>query len=70
MDIYHVLTRRKLTWSLRDYSSRYLGMAPNYACLRGSQGPSERALIHMFKQLWSERHYWLAFRVARIILWG
>lgn len=63
------LIRRKLTWSLRDYSSHYLGMAPNYACLRGDRGPSERALINMFRRLWEERHYLLAARVAWTILW-
>ena len=62
------LTRRNLTWSLRDYSSHYLGMAPNYACLRGDRGPSERALINLFRRLWEERHYILAARVAWTIL--
>lgn len=69
-DFYHHLSRRKLTWSLRDYSSHYLGMAPNYACLRGEEGPSERALINLFRRLWEERHYILALRVAGAILWG
>jgi len=64
------LTRRKLTWSLRDYSSHYLGMAPNYACLRGDRGPSQRALINMFRRLCEERHYILAAKVAWTILFG
>ena len=55
---------------LRDYSSYYLGMAENYACLRGDRGPSERALIHLFRRLWEERHYLLATRVAWLILWS
>lgn len=69
IDFYHQLARRNLTTSLRSYSSRYLGMAENYACLRGDRGPSERALINMFRRLWAERHYLLAARVAWAILW-
>lgn len=68
-DFYHLLARRKLTWSLRDYSTHYLGKASNYACLRGDRGASERALIHLFRRLWEERHYILAMRVAWAILW-
>lgn len=63
------LTRRGLCWSRRDLSSHYYGMAPNYACLRGDRGPSERALINMFRRLCEERHFVLAARVAWIILW-
>ena len=37
IDFYHQLARRNLTTSLRDYSCRYLGMAENYACLRGDR---------------------------------
>lgn len=69
IDLYHQLARRKLTHSLRDFSSYYLGMAENYACLRGDRPPSERALIHLFRRLWSEAHYILAVRVAWAILW-
>ncbi len=69
IDFYQLLTRKKYTWSLRDYSSHYLGMAENYACLRGDRGPSERALINLFRRLWEERHYLLAARVAWTILW-
>jgi hypothetical protein len=70
IDFYRELERRKLTWSLRDYSSYYLGMAENYACLRGRRGPSERAMINLFRRLWEERHILLAARVACAILWG
>lgn len=69
IDFYPILARRGLTTSLRDYSSYYLGMAENYACLRGERGPSERAQINLFRRLWEERHYLLAVRVAREILW-
>lgn len=70
INFYPLLARRGLTPSLRDYSSYYLGMAENYACLRGDRGPSERALINLFRRLWEERHYLLAVRVASAILWG
>jgi len=69
-DIYYQLARRGLTKSQRDYSSYYLGMAENYACLRGDRGPSERALVNLFRRLWGERHYILAAKVAWLILWG
>ena len=69
IDFYHQLARRRLTHSLRDYSSYYLGMAENYACLRGDRGPSERALFNLFRRLWEERRYFMALRVARAVLW-
>jgi hypothetical protein len=64
IDFYHLLARRKLTSSLRDYSSHYLGMAENYACLRGERAPSERAMINLFRRLWEEKRVFLALRVA------
>jgi hypothetical protein len=67
---YPLLARHNLTNSLRDYSGHYLGMAENYACVRGNRGPSERALINLFRCLWKERHFILATRVAWAILWG
>lgn len=70
IDFYHQLARRGLTRSLRDYSSHYLGMAENYACLRGERGPSPTAQINLFRRLWQERHYMLAVRVAWTILFG
>lgn len=69
IELYRHLAQRKLTHSLRDFSSYYLGMAENYACLRGDRPPSERALIHLFRRLWREGHYVLAVRVAWAILW-
>lgn len=69
-DIYHQLARRGLTTSQRDFSTYYLGMAANYACLRGDRAPSERALINLFRRLWDERHFVLAAQVAWLILWG
>ena len=69
IDFYHPLARRGLTTSRRDYSSYYLGMAENYACLRGERTPSPTALINLFRRLWEERHFILAARVAWAILW-
>jgi hypothetical protein len=69
-NFYHALAQRGLARSQRDYSRYYLGMAENYACLRGDRPPSERALINLFRRLWSERHFILAIRVATALLWG
>lgn len=68
LDFYRQLERRGLCTSLRTYSRDYLGMAENYACLRGERGPSERALVHLFRCLWEERHVLLALRVAHALL--
>lgn len=67
-DFYLLLAKRGLTTSQRDFSTYYLSMAPNYMCLRGDRGPSERALINLFRRLWDERRYWLAARIAWAIL--
>jgi len=70
MDIYHQLHRRGLTTSLRDYSAYYLGRAENYACIRGDRGPSADSLIFLFRRLWDEHHFFLAVKIAWLILWG
>jgi hypothetical protein len=67
-DFYRELERRGLTTSQRDFSTYYLSMAPNYACLRTGRGLSERALINLFRRLWEERRFWLALRVAHELL--
>jgi hypothetical protein len=67
-NFYQLLARRGLARSQRDFSSYYLGMAENYACIRGDRPPSERAQINLFRRLWSERHFILAIRVATAIL--
>ena len=68
LDFYSIIAKRGLTTSQRDFSSYYLSMAPNYMCLRGDRGPSERALINLFRRLLDERRYFLAVRVAWAIL--
>lgn len=68
IEIYRQLARRKLTHSLRDFSSYYLGMAENYACLRGARCLSPRAMINLFRRLWAERRVLLALRVAHALL--
>jgi len=45
-------------------------MNPSYLAQRGERELSERALINTFRHLWGERRYWLAWTVARAILWG
>ena len=70
IDIYQLLRARGLCHSQRQYSREWLGAAENYACLRGDRGPSERALINLFRRLWTERRLLLAMRVACLILWG
>ena len=70
LDLYRELERRGLTTSQRDYSSYYLGMSENYACLRGDRAPSERAMIHLFRRLWEDRHVFLALRVAHHLLFA
>jgi len=70
MDIYRHLARRGLTTSLRDYSAYYLGRAENYACIRGERGPSASAMIFLFRRLYEEHRFFLAARIAWLILWG
>lgn len=67
-NFYRLLESRGLVVSLRDYSTYYLGMAQNYACLRGDRGLSPRAAINLFRRLWSERRVLLALRVAYALL--
>lgn len=66
--LYRLLKSRGCTNSQRDFSSYYLNMAPNYLCLRGERGLSERALINLFRRLWDERRPLLAWRVAHQLL--
>jgi hypothetical protein len=68
--LYQYLAHHKVTWSRRDASSYLFGMNPSYLAQLGDRQLSERALINLFRFLWGERRYWLAFNVARLILWG
>jgi len=70
LEIYHLLSRRGLTHSLRDFSAYYLGRAENYACIRGDRPPSEHVMIHLFRRLWWERRFILAAKIGWIILFG
>ena len=70
LEIYHLLSRRGLTHSLRDFSQFYLGMAPNYACIRGNRPASEHAMVHLFRRLWAERRFILAAQIGWIILFA
>jgi hypothetical protein len=68
--LYHYLAHRKVTWSRRDASEFIFGMNPSWLAQRGDREVSPAALINLFQFLWRERRYWLAFNVARAILWG
>ncbi len=70
IELYRQLLRTGATHSLRDFSSYYLGMAENAACLSLKRGGfSARGRINLFRRLWEERRYLLALKVARLILW-
>nr|WP_313635203.1 DUF6626 family protein [Brevundimonas diminuta] len=69
MDIYRYFHRNGLCGSKREFSSKYLGRAANYLCLRGGRGPSADALIELFQNLWREGRFALAIRVGWAVLW-
>lgn len=64
MNYYYELHGRGLTRSQRDFSQRWLGMAPNYLCLRGGRELGRRALKTLSARLWREGYPILAARVA------
>ena len=66
-NIYSELKRRGLSHSRRHASRDFFGSADNYLCLRGDRGPSERALIYLFRRLWPT-HPIFALRIAWMIL--
>ena len=70
IQLYRSLEDAKVTWSRRDCSAFVLVINPSYLAQRGDRRLSERALINAFRHLWTERRYWLAWKVARAILWG
>jgi hypothetical protein len=68
--LYRKLEAANATWSMRDCSAFVLGMNASYLAQRGELVLSERALINAFRHLWRERKFWLAWTVARSLLWG
>jgi len=70
IELYRLLESAKITWSRRDCSAFVFGMNPSYLAQRGDRELSERALVNAFRHLWTERRYWLAWTVARAILFG
>lgn len=70
IEIYHLLARRKLTWSLRDCSTYLLGKNPSYLAQCGDRPLALSALTHLFRYLMHEHRYILAAKVGRAILWG
>ena len=69
MDIYHHFERLGLTDSHRHFSSRVLGRADNYMCLRADRGPSADVLVGLFQTLVRDGRLMLAARVAWAVLW-
>jgi len=67
-DIYQLLLKRGLTTSQRDFSTHYAGKSPSY--LATTQSLSEGAMVAVFRKLMEEGRWLLAWRVARIILFG
>lgn len=68
IDIYETLLKRGLTTSQHDFSTYYAGKSPSY--LATTKGLSEGAMIAVFRRLIEEKHWLLAMRVARTILFG
>jgi hypothetical protein len=54
LDIYKAASQRGLVRSKRQFSSQYLGGAPNYLADVGFGGCSARALVHLFRRLGEE----------------
>ncbi len=67
-DIYNALLKRGLTTSQRDFSTRYAGKSPSY--LATTNALSEGAMIAVFRKLIEEGRWLLAWRVARMVLFG
>jgi hypothetical protein len=53
-DIYEAANKRGLVRSKRQFSTAYLGCAPNYLADAGFDGCSVRALVHLFRRLGEE----------------
>ena len=67
-DIYDILFKRGLTTSQRDFSTYWIGRSPSYYATTGAL--SDGAMIAVFKKLIEERRWLLAWRVARMVLFG
>lgn len=70
IEIYHLLARRKLTWSRRDASVFLLGKNPSYLAQCGDRPLPNGALVHLFRHLWATGHIVMAARIGWLILWG
>lgn len=67
-DIYNILLKRGLTTSQRDFSTYWAGRSPSYLATTG--GLSDGAMIAVFRKLIEEGRWLLAWRVARMVLFG
>lgn len=67
IDLYEFMLKRRLTTSRRHCSTYWCQMAPNYLVIGG---PSDTAMITVFRRLVAEGRWGTAYRVAHIILFG
>ena len=66
-DLYTLMRDRRLTTSRRHCSTYWCQKAPNYLAIGG---PSDGAMITVFRRLLAEGRWATAFRVANMILFG
>jgi hypothetical protein len=67
-DPFKLLLERGLTTSQRDFSTYWLGRSPSYLATVGHL--SDAAMIALCRKLIEEQRWWLAIRVAHMILFG
>ncbi len=65
IDLYEFMLKRRLTTSRRHCSTYWCQMAPNYLVIGG---PSDTAMINVFRRLISEGRWLTAVRVAHMTL--
>lgn len=65
IDLYEFMLKRRLTTSRRHCSTYWCQMAPNYLVIGG---PSDTAMINVFRRLISEGRWTTAVRVAHMTL--
>ncbi len=66
-DLYEFMLKRRLTTSRRHCATYWCQMAPNYLVIGG---PSDTAMINVFRRLVAEGRWRAAYQVAHIILFG
>lgn len=66
-DLYEFMLKSRLTTSRRHCATYWCQMAPNYLVIGG---PSDTAMITVFRRLISEGRWTAAYRVAHALLFG